>query len=97
MLPAFLTFYRAFFLFTGSISVISGIILWNTNNIASMLILFWMKLSTNVLIGFLFSTFNKDGFYFYNNLGYSAKQMLLGVLLIDMLLWLGISITILLI
>ena len=97
MLPAFLTFYRTFFLFTGIISIISSYILWNTNNIASLLILFWMKLATNVLIGFLFSTFNKEGFYFYNNLGYSAKQMLLGVLLIDMVLWLLISIPILLI
>jgi hypothetical protein len=97
MLPAFLTFYRTFFLFTGIISIISSYILWNTNNIASLLILFWMKLVSNALIGFLFSNFNKDSFYFYNNLGYSAKQMLLGVLLIDMVLWLLISIPILLI
>lgn len=59
--------------------------------------LFWMKLITNVLTGFLYVTFTKEGFYFYNNLGYSSKQMLLGVLLIDMLLWLFISIPILLI
>lgn len=59
------------------------------------MVLFWMKLATNALVCFLFATFNKDGFYFYNNLGFSAKQMLLGVLLIDMLLWLLLSIPIL--
>jgi len=97
MLPALLTFYRSFFLFTGSISVFSDYILWNSKNVASLLILFWMKLVTNALIGFLFITFKKTGFYFYNNLGFSTNQMLTGVLVIDLLLWLLISIPILLI
>jgi hypothetical protein len=95
MFPALLTFYRTFFLFTGSISLLSGYILWNSRTVTSLLVLFWMKLITNVLIGFLFATFNKEGFYFYNNLGFSGKQMLQGVLLIDMVLWLFISIPIL--
>jgi hypothetical protein len=97
MLPALLTFYRSCFLFTGSVSVVAGYILWNSRTLTSLLILFWMKLITNALIGFLYTSFNKEGFYFYNNLGLSAKQMLLGVLLIDMLLWIFISIPILLI
>jgi hypothetical protein len=97
MLPALLTFYRSFFLFTGSISLFAGYMLWNSKSVTSLLLLFWMKLITNALIGFLFSTFKKEGFYFYNNLGFSAKQMLLGVLLIDVLLWLFISIPILVI
>lgn len=97
MLPALLTFYRSFSLFTGCVSVISGIILRDSKNFASLLILLWMKLVINALIGFLYVTFNKEGFYFYNNLGFSAKQMLTGVMLIDLLIWLLIGIPILLI
>ncbi len=97
MLPALLTFYRTFFLFTGGISVVSGIILLDTKTISSLLVLFWMKLITNALTGILYVTFNKEGFYFYNNLGFSAKQMLIGVMLIDLLIWLLTGITILLI
>lgn len=97
MLPALLTFYRLFFLFTGGVTIVSGYILWNSNHVSSLLILFWMKLATNALIGFLFISFNKTGFYFYNNLGFSARQMMTGALLLDLLLWLFISLPILLI
>ncbi len=97
MFPALLTFYRSFFLFTGSISLAAGYMLWNSKSITSLFMLFWMKLVTNALIGFLFTTFKKEDFFFYNNLGFSAKQMLLGALLIDLLLWVSISIPILVI
>jgi len=48
---------------------------------------FWMKIITNLLIGFLFGTFRKESLYFYNNLGFSSLKMYLGVFFMDIFIW----------
>jgi len=88
MFCALLTFYRTFYVVTASVSATSFLFLQQSNVLASIIILFWMKIITNLLIGFLFGTFKSESLYFYNNLGYSSLKMYLGVFFLDIFIWL---------
>ncbi|MFZ2905844.1 MAG: hypothetical protein WAZ98_06550 [Cyclobacteriaceae bacterium] len=88
MFRALLTFYRRFFLVTGSISMLFCIFLWSTKSLSYGFTLLWMKVITNLTIGFFYLTFNKGATLFYNNLGYSSLRMYAGVMVLDIFIWL---------
>jgi hypothetical protein len=87
MFRALLTFYRTFCIVTVSISFIFCFFLGSSEGFSSILLLLWMKVITNLLIWFLYSTFSKDEMYFYNNLGYSSTEMYCRIMLLDILIF----------
>lgn len=86
MFQTLLTFYRRFFLLTGSISVIFCFFSSSSNSLSYGFTLLWMKIITNLLIGLLYIIFSTESMIFYNNLGYSSTKMYAGVMSIDILI-----------
>ena len=94
MFRVLLTFYRSFYIPTGGISLFFTFTLWQEPGYSYAIFLLWMKILTNLVIGFLFSSLKNEGYYFYNNLGYSAVQIYVGVMLLDIFIWILMAITI---
>jgi hypothetical protein len=91
-----LTFYRNFIWPVTCITLIScyGVL---TGSPKDLVYMFWMKVISNVGIGFYFEFFEGDQFYFFNNLGYSKSGLYISVAVLDFAIWLFASFCMLLI
>ncbi|MCY7353065.1 MAG: hypothetical protein LH606_20810 [Cytophagaceae bacterium] len=55
---------------------------------AFLLGLFWIKLVANTLTGLLWRSLNRQGFYFYQHLGWSERQLFLAAFGADFVIFL---------
>jgi hypothetical protein len=90
------TFYRNFIWPVTFITLISCYVLL-AGSAKDLVYLFWMKVFSNAGLGFYIEFFERDQFYFFNNLGYSKPTLYICVALLDFALWLLASLCILLI
>lgn len=92
-----LTFYRNFIWPTTLISLVSCYLLLSGGSAKNVVYLFWMKLITSFFLGIFFEFFHAQQFYFFNNLGYSKRRLYVTVGILDLSIWMMLSIIILLI
>ena len=55
--------------------------------------MFWMKIITSFGLGILFHLIHAQQLYFFNNLGYSKKRLYIYTVALDLLIWLALTIT----
>lgn len=86
-----LMFYNNFSLATIVISLFGCYLIVESGNIAFILPVLFMKVITNALVGAIFYFFKQNQLYFFQNLGVSATQLYSFAFVIDMVLWLGVT------
>jgi hypothetical protein len=91
-----LTFYRNFIWPVTFISLISCYLLFD-GSAKDVVYLFWMKIITNLFMGIYFEIFHPNQFYFFYNLGYSKTNLYIGVAIVDLSVWLLLTLSMLLI
>jgi nucleoside recognition membrane protein YjiH len=91
-----LTFYRNFIWPATFITLISCYILLDSSP-KDVVYLFWMKIITGFFIATCFEFVHAQQFYFFNNLGYSKTKLYLAAAIVDLSVWLLLTLTILLI
>jgi hypothetical protein len=96
MLQILFTFYRRFLPVTITILLLFCFFIESPVRISHVVTLFRAKIIFNILIGALFIVFSKEATIFYNNLGYGASKMYWGVMLVDLFLWLIVTLPIIL-
>lgn len=89
-------FYRNFIWPTAFTTLISSYLLYggSAKNVVYML---WMKLITNFFYAAYFEFFHAQQFYFFNNLGYSKFRLYTSVVMLDLSIWLPLTVTIIVI
>src|SRR5688572_24423465 len=85
------TFYRNFIWFANFISLFGCYLLWVYGSWAYMIAVFWVKVSTNTVLGLYIHIFNADQYYFFNNLGFRKTELYVFTFLLDLSIWLMLS------
>lgn len=88
-----LTFYRNFFWLVLSISFFGCWLIWMYGSWQFMVLVFWMKVFTNILLGIFIHLFSPSQFYFFKNLGYSKSRLFAFTFILDMVIWFLLSFT----
>jgi len=86
-----LTFYKSFAFLSWFITLACLSISY-VNGIHTFTALFWFKIITLGLIVYFISSFKREEFYYYKNLGYSKLLLWTSTLLIDFILFLALMI-----
>jgi hypothetical protein len=87
-----LTFYKNFLWFTVGISLIGCYLIWLYGGWQFSVAVFWLKVVTNTLLGLYVNIFDPEQFFFYNNLGFSRLKLFVLTSVLDMMLWLCLSV-----
>jgi hypothetical protein len=48
---------------------------------------FWLKVITNILLGLYIHIFSSEQFYFFHNLGFNKTRLYSSTFVVDMLIW----------
>ncbi len=96
-MAALLVFYRNFALPCSLISLANCIFLYEAGTALYLLYSAWLKLLATMLIGVYVYVFRHQQFYFFHNLGYTKLQLFATAFAIDIISWIALSFTILLI
>ncbi|NQU34832.1 MAG: hypothetical protein HQ521_16515 [Bacteroidetes bacterium] len=86
-----LTFYKSF-AFASSIITLACLSLLFANSISVFTILFWFKIITLVVIYFFINSYKRKEMYYYLNLGISKKALWTSVMVLDLLLFILLTI-----
>lgn len=89
-------FYRNFNWPFTSITLISSYLLFE-GSAKDVVYLLWMKIITSLFIGTYFELFHHKQLYFFYNLGYSKTRLYIGVAIVDLSVWLLLTLSVLLI
>jgi len=84
-----ITFYRFICPLTLAVTAYNAVALFIHGAITSAVLLIWSKVITSVIIGACFWFIKKDQFYFFQNLGYTWRRLLVFAFLLDMSIWLA--------
>jgi hypothetical protein len=91
-----LAFYRNF-IWPATLTTLVSSYLLIGSSAKNVVYMVWMKLITNFLYGTYFEFFHTQQFYFFNNLGYSKLRLYTSVVMLDLSIWLALTVSILLI
>lgn len=80
-------FFRNFLWITIAITLFECFLLSFYDDAQVVLVLFWTKLASDILIGLMFAFLQPEKMYFYYNLGFSRWHLYGGALCIDLLFW----------
>lgn len=86
-----LTFYRNFSWPVLGISLFGCWLIWIYGSWQYIVLVFWMKVITNTLLGLFTHIFSPDQFYFFNNLGYNKIRLYVFTFFLDMVIWFLLS------
>jgi len=86
------SFYRNFIWFVTGISMFGCYMMWLYGSAAFMIFVFWVKIVTNILLGLYVNIFHDSQFYFYYNLGFSRTRLFAATFMLDMLIWILMSV-----
>lgn len=67
------------------------LILWEGSAVTAIY-MFWMKIITSIVWGLFFHLFGSEQLYFFNNLGYSKERLYISTGMMDMLIWLIVTV-----
>jgi hypothetical protein len=68
------TFYRSFSVASIALSFVGWWIIWKSGS-GAVAPIFWLKIGTSALIFYFIQADMKEQFYYYQNLGFSRKQL----------------------
>jgi hypothetical protein len=86
-----LIFYRNFVWLANFISLFGCYLIVVSGSWLFVTVVFWVKISTNFILGLYTHIFHPDQFYFFNNLGYSKPKLYALTFMFDMTLWMILS------
>lgn len=74
-----------------AISLIGCALILQSGNPWFTVVVFWMKLFTDALLGSYLFWFRRPYLYFYHNLGYGTVGLFAGALAIDFVVWVALT------
>jgi hypothetical protein len=81
-------FYKNFALSTGLVTAAGLFLCYQAASLSYAGIFTIVKMITNGLIGLTFHSFRRQDLFYYNNLGFSTRELYLKIFTLDMLSWL---------
>jgi hypothetical protein len=88
---ALYTFYQNFFWPLNLVNVACCSLFMITSPLNGVVCSFWIKVISIIIIGTYFEVFHSRQLHFYFNLGYSKRSLYAGVVIMDAVVWIGLT------
>lgn len=86
-----LIFYQNFIWLALAISLMGCWFIGMYGSWQYIVVMFWIKVITNVLLGLFIHIFSPSQFYFFQNLGYNKESLFTHTFILDMGIWFTMS------
>jgi hypothetical protein len=86
-----LTFYRNFVWLVNFVTLLGCYLIWLNGSWSFVIVVFWIKLLTNIILGLYIHIFHEDQYAFFQNLGFNKLQLYVFTFILDMTIWAAFS------
>jgi hypothetical protein len=90
-MSAILTFYRNFVWLVSFITLLGCYLMFSAGSWTFIVVVFWIKIVTNISLGLFIHIFHPNQYYFFNNLRFGVLQLYVFTFILDMLIWFMLS------